>query len=230
MQYKKELKRSLEYQQSLGLQFIPVAGTDEKTSVREDERTNKSEALQKIRDEMGDCKRCKLHTGRTKLVFGDGNPNAQLMFVGEGPGRDEDQQGLPFVGRAGQLLTKIIEGMKMQRQDVYIANIVKSRPPNNRAPEPDEVAACIPFLHKQIAVIGPKVIVCLGSIATQNLLQTEEKISGLRGNFRTWNGIQVMPTYHPAFLLRNPDMKRPVWEDMKKVMEFLAGRQSYHIL
>ena len=220
-QYLKALKKNLEYQRTLGLQALPKG--ESRPPAPSHPCTHKAEALQKIRDEMGDCRRCKLYAGRTNLVFGDGNPDAQLMFVGEGPGRDEDAQGRPFVGRAGQLLDKIIEAMGLKRTEVYIANIVKSRPPNNRAPEPDEVAACIPFLHKQIAVIEPKVIVCLGSIATQNLLQTEEKISGLRGNFREWHGIAVMPTYHPAFLLRNPDMKRPVWEDMKKVMEVLKN-------
>lgn len=179
---------------------------------------DKAKALEDIRKEIGDCKRCKLCKGRTRLVFGVGNPDADLMFIGEGPGRDEDIQGIPFVGRAGQLLTKIIEAMKLRREDVYICNIVKCRPPNNRNPEPDEVATCIPFLIKQVEIIKPKVIVCLGSVAFQNLLGTEEKITRSRGKFTEWHGIPAMPTYHPAFLLRNPDMKRPVWEDMQKVM------------
>ena len=148
----------------------------------------KARALEALRAEMGDCKRCGLHKGRTNLVFGVGNPDAHLMFVGEGPGRDEDLQGIPFVGRAGQLLTKIIEAMGMKRDDVYIANIVKSRPPNNRAPEPDKVAACMPFLMRQIEIIGPEVIVCLGSVATQNLLGTERKITALRGHFQDFHG------------------------------------------
>lgn len=183
----------------------------------------KAQALQALRDEMGDCKRCKLHKGRTNLVFGVGNPDADLMFVGEGPGRDEDMQGEPFVGRAGQLLTKIIEAMGLGREDVYIANIVKSRPPNNRNPEPDEVAACKPFLVRQADIIKPKVIVCLGSVAAQTLLDTEEKITRLRGRFTEWQGMPVMPTYHPAFLLRNPNMKKPVWEDMQQVMKLLES-------
>jgi DNA polymerase len=151
-----------------------------------------------------------------------GNKNADLMFIGEGPGRDEDAQGVPFVGRAGQLLTKIIEAMKISRDDVYIANIVKCRPPGNRNPEPDEVTACMPFLIRQAQLIKPKVIVCLGSVASQNLLGVETKITSLRGNFTSWQNIPVMPTYHPAFLLRNPNMKKPVWEDMQKVMEKLG--------
>lgn len=181
------------------------------------------ETLEDIRADIGDCTRCALHKGRTHIVFGEGNSKAELMFVGEGPGRDEDVTGRPFVGRAGQLLTKIIEAMKMKRGDVYIANIVKCRPPNNRVPAPDEVSTCEGFLHRQITVIKPKVIVCLGSVATQNLLKTESKISSLRGKFIEWNGIQVMPTYHPAFLLRNPEMKKEVWKDMKEVMEYLKG-------
>jgi len=179
------------------------------------------ETLEEIRADIGECTRCKLHVKRTHIVFGEGNLKAEIIFVGEGPGHDEDVTGRPFVGRAGQLLTKIIEAMKMKREDVYIANIVKCRPPNNRAPEPDEVATCEGFLHRQIAVIGPKVIVCLGSVAAQNLLKTERKISSFRGQWQDWHGVSVMPTYHPAFLLRNPAMKKEVWEDMKKVMELL---------
>ncbi|MBT3182570.1 MAG: uracil-DNA glycosylase [Deltaproteobacteria bacterium] len=180
-------------------------------------------SLQDINDTIGDCKRCKLCDGRNKIVFGVGDPNADIMFIGEGPGRDEDKQGEPFVGRAGKLLTKIINAMGFERKDVYIANIVKCRPPNNRNPEPDEVETCIPFLIKQAELIKPKVIVCLGSVATQNLLNTESKISALRGNFQKWQGIPVMPTYHPAFLLRNSNMKKPVWEDMQKVMKKLSA-------
>ncbi len=179
------------------------------------------ETLEDIRSDIGDCTRCKLHHKRTHIVFGEGSPKAKLMFIGEGPGHDEDVTGRPFVGRAGQLLTKIIEAMKLKREDVYIANIAKCRPPNNRAPEPDEVATCEGFLHRQIATIQPKVIVCLGSVAAQNLLKTERKISSFRGQWQDWQGIFVMPTYHPAFLLRNPAMKKEVWDDMKKVMELL---------
>jgi DNA polymerase len=180
------------------------------------------ERLKAIREEIGDCTRCKLCQGRTHIVFGVGNPHATLMFVGEGPGRDEDIQGEPFVGRAGQLLTKMIEAMGLKRQDVYIANIVKCRPPDNRYPEPDEVETCYPFLLKQIAAIKPKVIVGLGNLAVQTLLDTKKGITALRGHFHDFHGIQLMPTYHPAFLLRNPNMKKPCWEDLKKVMEVLG--------
>ncbi|PIR17613.1 MAG: hypothetical protein COV46_03510 [Deltaproteobacteria bacterium CG11_big_fil_rev_8_21_14_0_20_49_13] len=178
-------------------------------------------ALDKIRVEIGDCKRCKLSKARKNIVFGVGNPHAELIFIGEGPGADEDDQGEPFVGRAGQLLTKIIGAMGLKRSDVYIGNIVKCRPPNNRAPEPDEIEACTPFLMKQIEAIKPKVIVCLGATAAKDILKTEVPISKLRGKFLDWNGYKLMPTFHPAFLLRNPNMKRPVWEDMQAVMKEL---------
>ncbi|HSA58875.1 MAG TPA: uracil-DNA glycosylase [bacterium] len=177
--------------------------------------------LKAIRDEIGDCKRCKLCSGRTHIVFGVGDPNAKLMFVGEGPGRDEDLQGEPFVGRAGQLLTKMIEAMGLKRSEVYIANIVKCRPPDNRYPEPDEVETCMPFLLKQIEAVAPKVVITLGNLATQTLLKTKTGIMSLHGRFQDWKGLQVMPTYHPAFLLRNPNMKKPCWEDLKKVIELL---------
>jgi len=175
--------------------------------------------LAAIRDEMGDCTRCKLHAGRKNLVFGVGNPDARLMFVGEGPGRDEDEQGEPFVGAAGQLLTKIIEAIGLDRSDVYIANVVKSRPPNNRNPEPDEIAACLPFLEKQIDAIGPKVLVALGNVAAKTLLKTDTGIMKLRGSWREYRGIPLMPTFHPAYLLRNAEDKRLVWEDMLKVAD-----------
>lgn len=178
-------------------------------------------SLKAIRDEIGDCRRCKLCEGRTNIVFGVGDPNARLMFVGEGPGRDEDLQGEPFVGRAGQLLTKMIEAMGLKRSEVYIANIVKCRPPDNRYPEPEEVDTCMPFLLKQIEAVSPKIVITLGNLATQTLLQTKTGIMTLHGNFQEWKGIQVMPTYHPAFLLRNPNMKKPCWEDLKKVIERL---------
>jgi uracil-DNA glycosylase len=174
-----------------------------------------------IRAEIGDCTRCKLHSGRTNLVFGVGNPAADLMFVGEGPGADEDEQGEPFVGRAGQLLTQIIKAMGFAREDVYIANVVKCRPPNNRNPEPDEIARCWPFLQAQIASIQPKVIVALGKFAAQTLLGTETPISRLRGRFHEMGDTVVMPTFHPSYLLRTPAAKRDVWEDMKMVMEKL---------
>ena len=178
-------------------------------------------ALAALRDEIGDCRRCRLSEKRTTIVFGVGNPGARLMFVGEGPGADEDIQGEPFVGRAGHLLTKIIEAMGLKRADVYIANIVKCRPPENRTPLPDEVSTCGPFLFRQIAAIRPEVIVCLGTPATQTLLGSRETITKIRGIFRTIEGIRVMPTFHPAYLLRNPAAKREVWEDMKQVMAVL---------
>lgn len=182
------------------------------------------EKLKKIREEIGDCTRCKLCQSRTQIVFGVGNPRAELIFVGEGPGRDEDLQGEPFVGRAGQLLTKMIEAMGRKRSDVYIANIVKCRPPENRLPESDEVATCSPFLFKQIESIRPRVLVALGNLAAQTLLKTKKGISQLRGQFQRQGEIQVMPTFHPAYLLRNPEMKKPCWEDLKKVMKILEPR------
>ncbi|MBI2083263.1 MAG: uracil-DNA glycosylase [Deltaproteobacteria bacterium] len=177
--------------------------------------------LKKIREEIGDCTRCKLCKGRTHIVFGTGNPHAELMFVGEGPGRDEDLQGEPFVGRAGQLLTKMIEAMGYKRSDVYIANVVKCRPPDNRLPELDEVATCSPFLLQQIEAIQPKIIVTLGNLAAQTLLGTKTGITQLRGKFYELGGIAIMPTYHPAYLLRNPAMKKPCWQDLQMVMSKL---------
>jgi DNA polymerase len=179
-------------------------------------------ALAALRDEIGDCRRCRLCEQRTTIVFGVGNPGARLMFVGEGPGADEDAQGEPFVGRAGQLLTKIIEAMGLRRADVYIANIVKCRPPGNRTPLPDEVGTCAPFLFRQIAAIRPEVIVCLGTPAAQTLFGSRETITKIRGIFRAIEGVRVMPTFHPAYLLRNPAAKREVWEDMKQVMAVLT--------
>ena len=177
-------------------------------------------SLQKF---LAGCPRCKLSKTRTNIVFGQGNPNADLMFVGEAPGRDEDEQGLAFVGRAGQLLTKIIEAMGMKREDVFICNVLKCRPPNNRNPEPDEVKSCMPFLEEQIRLISPRVIVTLGTFAAQAILETDESIGRMRGQWRTAHGVRVMPTFHPAFLLRSPDRKKDVWEDMKKVRDFLAS-------
>ena len=175
-----------------------------------------------VREELGDCQRCKLAPLRTKLVFGVGNPNAHLVFVGEAPGADEDAQGEPFVGKAGQLLTKMIEAMGYARQDVYICNILKCRPPGNRNPEPDEVAACEPFLKKQLGAIRPRLIVALGKFAVQCLLRDDSPISRLRGNFRTYEGIPLMPTFHPAYLLRDPSKKKLAWEDLKQVNAALA--------
>jgi DNA polymerase len=180
------------------------------------------ETLLKIRDDLGDCRRCKLHKTRTNIVFADGNPNAQLVFVGEGPGHDEDVQGLPFVGRAGKLLTQMIEAMGMQRKDVYICNVVKCRPPENRLPEKDEVAECSPFLLRQLDTINPKVIVCLGACAAQTLLETNRGISSFRGEWLDFRGRKLMATYHPAYLLRNPSAKSEVWKDLQKVMALLG--------
>jgi len=180
------------------------------------------DSLPKILADIGDCTRCKLHRGRTKLVFGDGNPKAELVFVGEGPGRDEDAQGLPFVGRAGKLLTQMIEAMGLQRRDVYICNVVKCRPPENRTPEKDEVETCSPFLLRQLDAIAPKVIVCLGSVAAQTLLQTNRGISHFRGEWLEFRGRKLLATYHPAYLLRNPSAKGEVWKDLQKVMAVLG--------
>ena len=184
-----------------------------------------ADALVAIRTDLGDCTRCKLHgQGRKQIVYGVGNPQARLMFVGEAPGAEEDVQGEPFVGRAGQLLTKIIESINLQRSDVYIANVLKCRPPGNRNPEPDEVSTCEPFLNRQIDAIRPKVIVALGTFAAQALLKSDTPISRLRGRVHEFRGgIMLVPTFHPAFLLRSPDRKRDVWEDMKKVRDLLAG-------
>ena len=184
-------------------------------------------ALAILKVEIGpDCTRCKLHTlGRKQVVFGVGNADADLMFVGEAPGADEDEQGEPFVGRAGQLLTKIIEAIGLKREDVYIANIIKCRPPGNRNPEPDEVEQCEPFLFQQVAAIKPKVIVALGKFAAQSLLRTTDPITRLRGRSFNYRGATLIPTFHPAFLLRNPSAKREVWEDMKKVRAILQGAE-----
>jgi len=183
-----------------------------------------ADALAAIRADIGDCTRCKLHTlGRSQVVFGVGNPDADLMFVGEAPGGDEDLQGIPFVGRAGQLLTKIIEAIELKREDVYIANVIKCRPPQNRNPEPDEVETCEPFLFQQIDVIKPKVIVALGKFAAQALLRTDAPISRLRGRVFEYRGAKLIPTFHPAYLLRNPSSKREVWEDMKLVRTLLRS-------
>ena len=179
-------------------------------------------SLAEIREELGDCRRCKLSGGRKNIVFGQGNPNARLMFVGEAPGSDEDEQGLAFVGRAGQLLTDIIEkGLKIPRPEVFIANVIKCRPPQNRNPEPDEITSCEPFLEAQIRAIRPRVLVGLGKFAAQWLLKTAEPISRIRGRLADYGGIPVMPTWHPAYLLRNPAAKRDVWEDMKIVRGLL---------
>ena len=200
----------------MGIVSLPSSGMEPENPTRSQVLT-----LEEVRNELGDCKRCKLHQTRRTIVFGEGNKKATLMFIGEGPGYDEDVQGRPFVGRAGQLLTKIIQSINLQREEVYIANIIKCRPPQNRNPEPDEIQSCNPFLRKQIQVIQPKIICALGTFSAQTLLKTETKITALRGKFYDLEGIKVIPTYHPAFLLRNPDKKREVWEDMKKIAEWI---------
>jgi uracil-DNA glycosylase len=180
------------------------------------------DTLEIIRADLGECTRCKLHKTRNKIVFGDGSEKADLVFVGEGPGHDEDVQGLPFVGRAGKLLTQMIEAMGLQRKDVYICNVVKCRPPENRMPERDEIAACSPFLIRQIDAIHPKVIVCLGATAAQMLLNTNRSISAFRGEWLEYRGTRLLATYHPAYLLRNPAAKSEVWKDLQKVMAVLG--------
>ncbi len=181
---------------------------------------NKEEQLKKFLLQMKDCNKCSLAKTRKNLVFGQGNPEAKIVFVGEAPGADEDEQGLPFVGRAGQLLTDIIvKGMKLSRQDVYICNILKCRPPGNRNPLPEEICECEPFLKKQLQIIAPRVICALGKFAAQTLLKTETPITALRGRFHDYEGIKLMPTYHPAYLLRNPSAKKPVWDDVQKIIK-----------
>lgn len=177
------------------------------------------EPLEAIRAEIGDCRRCTLSESRSRIVFGQGSPGARLMFIGEGPGQEEDRAGEPFVGAAGQLLTRVIQAMNLTREAVYIANVVKCRPPGNRVPEPVEIATCLPFLERQIAAVRPDLICVLGACAAQSLLRTAEPISRLRGRFFEFRGIRVMPTFHPAYLLRNPEKKREVWEDMKLLMK-----------
>lgn len=183
-----------------------------------------SAALLTLREGIGECSRCKLSGGRKKLVFGVGKPDAELLFVGEGPGADEDEQGEPFVGKAGQLLTRMIEAMGLRREEVYIANVVKCRPPGNRDPEPDEIAACEPFLKAQIAALSPRIIVALGRFAVQTLLRDATPITKQRGRWREYEGVKLMPTFHPAYLLRSPGEKKKAWEDLQLVMKELPGR------
>jgi uracil-DNA glycosylase len=185
------------------------------------EEPTRRDTLTAIRDDLGDCTRCSLCRSRTHIVFGEGNPRARVVFVGEGPGFEEDRSGRPFVGSAGQLLTKIVAAMKLSRDAVYICNIVKCRPPENRNPQPDEIRACLPFLKRQLAAIRPRVICALGGVAAATLLETDTSISRLRGRFHDFMGIPLMPTFHPAYLLRNPDQKRKVWEDIQQIMKKL---------
>ena len=236
----KELRKAMEFYGELGFEYLPVkradveqyllnvseAGSDftrsnEQVVLSASDIQNQKEALKSLRGEIGDCTRCKLSEGRKNIVFGEGNPDADLMFVGEGPGRDEDVQARPFVGDAGKLLTKLIVKLGLKREEVYIANIVKCRPPYNRNPEGDEIAECRPFLEKQIEIIKPRVIVCLGKVSMNALLNVHTPISRMRGNFIDYRSIPVMPTFHPAYLLRNPKDKWLTWDDMQKVMEKL---------
>ncbi len=218
----------LTYLEGIGMDSLP-AQSKRKTNTRikrnavDSKRQSLETGLESLARELGECKRCKLHEQRTHIVFGVGNPNADLVFIGEGPGRDEDLKGEPFVGRAGQLLTKIINAMELQRSDVYICNVVKCRPPGNRNPEPDEVATCLPFLERQIEIIKPRVVVALGTHAAHAILKTSTRITDLRGHFHHYrSGVKVMPTFHPAYLLRNGGKKKETWDDMKKVMEELG--------
>jgi DNA polymerase len=227
------LKAHLEFFEELGIDGVRLepewrtrrASSELTDPIEPSEPVEPMMALRVIRVELGaDCSRCKLHAlGRTQVVFGVGNPDADLMFVGEAPGADEDIQGEPFVGRAGQLLTKIIEAIDLKREDVYIANVIKCRPPGNRNPEPDEVEQCEPFLFRQIDTVKPKVIVALGKFAAQCLLRTNDPITRIRGREFKYRDAILIPTYHPAYLLRTPSAKREVWEDMKRVRAILRG-------
>jgi len=229
------IKDYIEYEKEMGIEGYMMNSCGLSKEETQQAGTNE-QALEKVREEMGDCQRCELHKTRTNLVFGSGNPNAILMFVGEAPGKDEDLKGLPFVGRAGTLLNKIIEsiGLKndepigIKRDDVYIANILKSRPPGNRNPEDSEIAACSPFLFAQINAIKPKIICSLGSFSAHTLLDTKIPISKLRGKFYDFKGTLLIPTFHPAYLLRNPSKKAEVWEDMKLIAnEYLKAKEKH---
>lgn len=216
------LKSYLEYLREMGVEGFLSSGRKPENSFS----SPTPQTLEEVQKELGDCRRCKLHRTRRTIVFGEGDEKATLMFIGEGPGYDEDLQGRPFVGKAGQLLTKIIQSIHLQREEVYIANIIKCRPPQNRNPEPDEIESCYPFLMKQIQAIRPKIICALGTFAAQTLLNTNAKITGLRGRVFDFTGIKVFPTYHPAFLLRNPERKREVWEDVKQISEWMVKEKD----
>jgi len=228
-----DARKYLRFLQELGVDEVPAAVLDEPAAAEPDaaseaEAGSVADQLASLQEQVHGCTACGLSAARTRAVFGEGDPASDLMFVGEGPGFDEDQQGRPFVGKAGQLLTRIIEAIDLNREDVYITNIVKCRPPRNRDPFPDEVAACRPYLEQQLKWIRPKVIVALGRHAAQTLLGTTESISRLRGRFQVWNGIHVMPTYHPAYLLRNPAGKRDVWQDVQQVRDFLKEHSDIY--
>lgn len=238
-----DLKSYVEYLKGIGIEECFLAGAKDEKAYEMRDQTGEgairepsvsqpaSFGLKEIRDELGDCRRCKLHRGRRTLVFGEGDEKAGLMLIGEGPGYDEDIQGRPFVGKAGQLLTKILQSINVQREEVYITNIVKCRPPQNRVPEPDEIRSCRPFLLNQIRAIRPRVIFALGTVSAQALLKTDTKITALRGKVfdfpgGDFAGIRIIPTYHPAYLLRNPEKKREVWEDVKRIAKILGGESS----
>ncbi len=224
-----QIRQYLEYYQDLGITMLYRLPTVQPQTEPRAPASGSGSALLQIIDDIGECRRCRLHEGRNKIVFGTGNPAAKLVFVGEGPGADEDAQGLPFVGRAGQLLTQMVEGtakregIPIERKDVYICNVVKCRPPENRTPQPDEMEICGQFLFRQIQTIQPKAICALGSTAAKALLGTKEGVMRLRGSWHKWNGIPLMVTYHPSYLLRpyNQNAKREAWEDLKKVLHFV---------
>ena len=218
-----DLKSYLEYLKGMGIEGIPTSeDRPRKVFLNSSPLPSMPPTLEEVRKELGNCRRCKLHRTRRTLVFGEGNKKAKLMIIGEGPGYEEDVQGKPFVGKAGQLLTKILLSIRLQREEVYITNIIKCRPPQNRNPEPDEIQNCYPFLLKQIYAIQPQIICALGTFAAQTLLKTDAKITILRGRFYEFTGIKVLPTYHPAYLLRNPERKREVWEDMKQISKWMV--------
>jgi uracil-DNA glycosylase len=212
------------YLQRLGVTELPLRSVEYRVWSAVGETSPAAVRLQQLAEAVHDCRKCRLYQGRTQVVFGTGNPEADLVFVGEAPGEEEDLQGEPFVGPAGELLTRIIEAIGLHREQVYILNVLKCRPPYNRNPLPDEVAACRPILQAQLDCLRPRVICALGAFAAQALLQTEEKISRLRGRFHMLGDIQVMPTYHPAYLLRNPHAKRAVWDDMQRIQGALGLR------
>src|SRR6185437_3334105 len=220
--YRRPVDESLELEvvapEAMPVQNQPASHSPEPLPIIQD----KPAALARIRADIGDCTRCRLHKGRTNLVFGVGNPNAELMFIGEGPGADEDAQGEPFVGRAGQLLNNMISAMGLKREEVYIANVVKCRPPGNRTPERDECDICSPFLLQQIEVIKPKVIVALGAVAAKTLLAVNDSMANLRGRWYDFHGTRMAVTYHPAYLLRDPRQKKETWKDLQMVMKYLG--------
>jgi len=196
----------------------PASPQGDRVSAGADDEPAALVDLEQVRQELAGCRRCRLSAERHNIVFGEGSPDADLMFIGEAPGGEEDRQGIPFVGAAGQLLTRMIKAMGLERDEVYIGNIIKCRPPGNRDPNPDEIDACEPFLRRQIDAIGPRIIIALGAFAARTLLRTDQAISRLRGRFHTYHGLALMPTFHPAYLLRNPEQKRPVWQDLQLVM------------